>query len=36
VLCGIAAAQPLQESQRRRVIRNRNLIAEVQPVNTVS
>jgi O-antigen ligase len=36
VLCGIAAAQPLQESQRRRVIRHRNLIAEVQPVNTVS
>jgi O-antigen ligase len=35
VLCGIAAAQPLQESHRRRVIRNRNLIAEVQPVNTV-
>lgn len=36
VLCAIAASQPLQESQRRRVARRRNLIIPVQPENTPS
>jgi len=35
-LCAIAASQPLQESQRRRVARRRNLIIPVQPENTPS
>jgi O-antigen ligase len=33
-LCAIAAAPPLQESQRRRVLRRRHLHAEVSPPNT--
>jgi O-antigen ligase len=36
VLCAIAASQPLQESQRRRIARRRNLIIPVQPENTPS
>jgi hypothetical protein len=31
VLCAIAAAKPLQESQRRRVVRRRSLIVEQSP-----
>jgi O-antigen ligase len=31
VLCAIAAAKPLQESQRRRVVRRRSLIVEPTP-----
>ena len=36
VLCAIAASQPLQESQRRRIAHRRNLIIPVQPENTPS
>lgn len=36
VLCAIAAAAPLQESQRRRVVRRRSLIAEPSPETAVS
>jgi hypothetical protein len=31
VLCAIAASKPLQESQRRRVVRRRSLIVEHSP-----
>ena len=31
VLCAIAASKPLQESQRRRVVRRRSLIVEPSP-----
>jgi O-antigen ligase len=36
VLCAIAAAAPLQESQRRRVVRRRSLIVEPSPETAVS
>jgi hypothetical protein len=36
VLCAIAASSPLQESQRRRVIRRHNLIMEPRPEAPVS
>jgi O-antigen ligase len=36
VLCAIAAAQPLQESQRRRVGRRHKLIVELRPESTAS
>ena len=36
VLCAIAASNPLQESQRRRVVRRRSLIVESSPETAVS
>ena len=36
VLCAIAASAPLQESQRRRVVRRRSLIVEPSPETAVS
>ncbi len=36
VLCAIAASAPLQESQRRRVLRRRSLIVEPSPETAVS
>jgi O-antigen ligase len=36
VLCAIAASKPLQESQRRRVVRRRSLIVEPSPETAVS
>ncbi|MFZ3263893.1 MAG: O-antigen ligase family protein [Terriglobales bacterium] len=36
VLCAIAASKPLQEVQRRRVLRRRSLIAEISPETTPS
>ncbi len=36
VLCAIAASKPLQESQRRRVLRRHSLIAESQPETAAS
>ncbi|MFZ0479588.1 MAG: hypothetical protein WAL71_10590, partial [Terriglobales bacterium] len=36
VFCAIAAAPPLQESQRRRVLRRRHLRAEGSPQNATS
>jgi O-antigen ligase len=36
VLCAIAASGPIQESQRRRVLRRHNLIVQPSPENTAS
>ena len=36
VLCAIAASKPLQESQRRRVVRRRSLIVEPSPETAAS
>ena len=36
VLCAIAASAPLQESQRRRVVRRHNLIVQPSPGTTLS
>ncbi len=36
VLCGVAASAPLQESQRRRVVRRHNLIVQTTPEKTPS
>jgi hypothetical protein len=36
VLCAIAAAAPLEQSQRRRVVRRHNMIEQASPDNAAS